>query len=181
LQWLKENKLDQAIINAYKKGAVIIGICGGYQILGKTLSDPLGVAGSAGIVTGLGILPIHTNFSSSKTVTQVELSYKSDRWYGYEIHMGETVFAKDLDLLPLDQSQKIFISHRKTIGTYIHGLFESIEIRKTIASLANIKDYKTPAKSWQQEQQQLYDQMADFISDNLDLAPILNYLDTRRS
>lgn len=176
LLWLKANKLDQAIIKAYHNGAVIVGICGGYQMLGKTLTDRLGIAGSAGIVEGLGILPTHTEFSAYKTIKQVEMSYKSDRWLGYEIHMGETIVLEQNNLPTLDNSRRIFVSD-KVIGTYIHGLCESPEIRSTIIELANIKNYEPYVIPWQQEQQQLYNQMADFIAANLNLSPISEYLD----
>ncbi|MFN3362231.1 MAG: cobyric acid synthase, partial [Pseudanabaenaceae cyanobacterium] len=80
LLWLRATNLDQAIINAYGRGAVIIGICGGYQMLGRTISDPTGNAGMAGEIAGLGLLPVRTVFHQYKIVQQVEIEYKFDRW-----------------------------------------------------------------------------------------------------
>lgn len=177
LQWLRANKLDEAIIKASKQGVLVIGICGGYQMLGQSLNDSWGIAGSPGNYRGLGLLPIHTEFGKNKTVKQVEINYQSDRWQGYEIHMGQTKILDNEDLQILNQcDQGIYISNNKIIGTYIHGLFESPKIRSTIIKLANIDNYQVGNITWQQYQQGIYDRMADFIETNLDLNPILEYL-----
>ncbi len=177
LQWLTANKLDEAIIKAAKQGTLIIGICGGYQILGQSLNDSMGIAGTPGNYEGLGLLPIHTEFSKNKTVKQVEINYQSDRWHGYEIHMGQTQILDKENMQILDHcDQAVYISKNKIIGTYIHGIFESPKIRSTIIKLANIDNYQAGDITWQQYRNEIYDRMADFIETNLDLNPVLEYL-----
>jgi len=68
----------------------VIGVCGGYQMLGEWLSDPAGVAGDAGEEPGLGLLPITTTFTAPKVVRQVTAQCEGRRWPAYEIHMGRT-------------------------------------------------------------------------------------------
>ncbi len=178
LQWLRQTKLDETIVTAANNGVIIVGICGGYQMLGKTLTDRWGRAGSPGTYRGLGLLPIHTEFTYPKTVKQVEISYQSDRWQGYEIHMGKTTLLDQNKLEILDQcNQEVYISNQQIIGTYIHGLFESPQIRKTIIELAKINNYKASDINWQQHQQILYDRMVDFIESHLKLNCILEYLE----
>ncbi|MDR0353511.1 MAG: cobyric acid synthase [Opitutaceae bacterium] len=88
LRWLRENGLAAAIIAAAKRGIPIVGLCGGFQLLGARLIDPEGVAGDAGDQPGLGLLPHQTVFQREKTVRQVTARCASRRWTAYEIHMG---------------------------------------------------------------------------------------------
>lgn len=99
LAWLRESGLEAQILKAEARGALIFGICGGYQMLGETLEDPLDVE-AGGSMRGLGLLPLKTTFTGRKTRTRVQgvfglcegaLNGLSGRELeGYEIHMGET-------------------------------------------------------------------------------------------
>jgi adenosylcobyric acid synthase len=94
LNWLRERQLDRAILHAHRNGSQVVGICGGYQMLGHSVSDPEGVEGRrGGQADGLGLLPVATRFLSRKETHQVCLRKHSDGLLlrGYEIHIGETL------------------------------------------------------------------------------------------
>ncbi len=94
LEWLRTTGLDAAILAAHRRGALILGVCGGYQMLGRSLSDPGGVAGQAGnAVPGLGLLPVETVFLPEKEVRTVRATFADDSWTAYEIHMGRSRIA----------------------------------------------------------------------------------------
>ena len=193
LQWLRTTGLDQAILSAHQRGIPIVGICGGYQMLGKYLGDREGLAGIAGEVEGLGLLPIRTEFLASKQVRQVQAIWKSEQsinqWMAYEIHMGVTKLINGIDaeqVKPLLQVLQIHgdreyydegITSDRVWGSYLHGLFESANIRQALTQLANIPEHQPAAISWQEHQQNLYNNMADLLEAHLDLTPIHRYLD----
>ena len=106
LLWLREHGLDANIKLAYAKGIQIIGMCGGYQMLGKKIFDPYEIESRHKTVDGLGLLDIETTFGKEKITCQVEaelidsswlthrgnncVSFDSELLRGYEIHMGES-------------------------------------------------------------------------------------------
>jgi adenosylcobyric acid synthase len=197
LQWLRTTGLDRAILEAHRNGVPIAGLCGGYQMLGKYLSDRSGVAGLSGDVEGLGLLPISTEFSEEKQVRQVQAIWRSgqiiDKWMTYEIHMGVTKLI-DSDcfnsglIKPLlqvegdrkDRNRGIHdegIQCDRVWGSYLHGLFESAHVRNALTRLANISEHQVSSISWLEHQQNLYNNMADLLEMHLDLTQIRSYLD----
>jgi adenosylcobyric acid synthase len=190
LQWLWSTGLASAILEAHQHGVPIVGICGGYQMLGQVLRDRQGVAGNAGEIRGLGLLPMRTEFMEVKQVRQVTAIYQTeqhtDRWNAYEIHMGITEPINNLDQSPpmqpflqIDdagtrrdegwQSDRVW-------GTYLHGIFESPQVRQSLVQLAKIANYQPAKILWQAHQQQLYNSMADLIETHLDLSAVCRYL-----
>ena len=122
---LKLNGWDSDIYALHAKGAEIIGICGGYQMLGKTISDPLGIEGTPQAVQGLGLLDVETIMAHEKTVREVIAHAPAigANVSGYEIHLGETTGADCA-------RPTAFIAGRpdgarslngKVWGTYLHG------------------------------------------------------------
>lgn len=145
LKWLRERGFEGPIQKFAHRGGVVFGICGGYQMLGKTLSDPHHVEGG-GTVEGLGLLPVRTVFEAEKVTTQVTgtiekvnglmaaLSGKKMR--GYEIHMGITTLEEDTQhwvgiehegVAKLDGAQ-----WKNVYGSYVHGIFDEQEVAETI-------------------------------------------------
>ncbi|NUN65099.1 cobyric acid synthase [Pseudanabaena biceps] len=190
LQWLRTSGLAAVILKAHSQGVPIVGICGGYQMLGQSLSDRDGVAGVSGEVAGLGLLPIKTEFMAMKQVRQVQAIWQSDlsldSWLAYEIHMGSTNLVdcglskfKYLPLLEVQSDRAIQaegLQGDRVWGTYLHGLFESAQVRQALTQMANIQEHQTSPTSWQEHQQQMYDNMADLLETYLDLLPIRHYL-----
>jgi adenosylcobyric acid synthase len=190
LQWLRQTGLATAIQQAAQRGVPIVGICGGYQMLGQRLSDPEGHAGLAGDLPGLGLLPIATQFATRKQVRQVTAIEQAETWQAYEIHMGQThLLTPDSNasgislaaqpLVEIDMQGKWhkegmqYRSDQGSVwGTYLHGLFEATSMRQKLARLAQVPDYRPGATPWQAHQSALYSQMADFLEEYCNLEPI---------
>ncbi|NBV34565.1 MAG: cobyric acid synthase, partial [Proteobacteria bacterium] len=90
LAWLRSSGMADAVLAAHQRGALIIGICGGFQMLGQYLSDPTGIAGERGEMVGLGLLPVETLFFEEKQLGTVKVRFEDEVWDAYEIHMGRT-------------------------------------------------------------------------------------------
>jgi adenosylcobyric acid synthase len=181
LRWLRANGLDRAIVAAARRGVLIIGICGGYQILGERLFDESGVAGDMGDEQGLGLLPHRTRFESKKIVRQVTLTSLGHSWTAYEIHMGRTAPcgpAAPLHMVSDAQgSRPEGMQLGNVWGTYLHGWFESPEVRQRVATAAKFSAYTPAPVSWSQKRRAIYDQMADHVAAHVNLEPIKRYLD----
>ncbi|NML73596.1 cobyric acid synthase [Rhizobium sp. S-51] len=129
LQDLRANGWDSDISTHVRRGGRVIGICGGYQMLGRTVSDPLGLEGESRSVPGLGLLEVDTVMAPEKTVrNSVARSLEYDAGLsGYEIHLGLTS-GPDCDRAPVtidgrpDGARSL---DGKVMGTYLHGLFTS--------------------------------------------------------
>ena len=113
---LRRNGCAQAILRAHRNGKQVIGICGGYQMLGQTVNDPDGIEGSINSLPGLGLLPIHTTMTAEKTTCQVTFQFNGQMCQGYEIHQG--VSDTDQAILQTDHC----------IGTYIHGFLDNAPV-----------------------------------------------------
>ncbi|PTX92386.1 cobyric acid synthase [Opitutus sp. ER46] len=181
LNWLHATGLGAAIVAAAERGVPVIGICGGYQILGRRVSDPQGVAGDAGDVPGLGLLPTTTTFESQKIVRQVTATCGGESWMAYEIHMGRTQI--DAGAMPLQEVCDADGSVRpegvrcgKVWGTYLHGWFEAAAVRRRVAELAGITSYAAHPVPWAQRRLAIYDAMAEHIERHLNLEPVRRYL-----
>ncbi len=113
---LRRNGCAQAILRAHRNGKLVVGICGGYQMLGQTVNDPDGIEGSISSLPGLGLLPIHTTMTAEKTTRQVTFPFNGQTCQGYEIHQG--VSDSDQAILQTDHC----------IGTYIHGFLDNAPV-----------------------------------------------------
>lgn len=119
---LRRNGLAKAILTAHKAGKPIVGICGGYQMLGQTVNDPDGVEGNIASLPGLGLLDIHTTMTSGKTTRQVEFLFEGTPCRGYEIHQGES--GRDADGVWQKESAP-YIWQDGVMGTYMHGILDN--------------------------------------------------------
>lgn len=143
LLWMRENGMEASILKEASRGALIFGICGGYQMLGETLSDPYGVE-AGGTVRGMGLIPMDTVFAKSKTRTRVTGTFGriSGDWSplsgveleGYEIHMGESVLKNGAvaatrirDAVSETEKAEGAVSG-SVCGTYVHGVFDREEV-----------------------------------------------------
>ena len=119
---LRRNGCAQAIQHAHRNGKLVIGICGGYQMLGQTVNDPEGIEGSISSLPGLGLLPINTTMTQEKTTRQVTFQFDGQECQGYEIHQG--VSDTDEAILQTDHC----------IGTYIHGFLDNAPVIEHLLS-----------------------------------------------
>ncbi len=111
---LRKLHIDETLLQAHRNGKTIVGICGGYQMLGKTIDDPLAIEGSVQSREGLGLLSINTVMQPEKTTRQVTFSLQGITCRGYEIHQGVST-----------ESRQPVLIESNCIGTYIHGLFDN--------------------------------------------------------
>ena len=129
LKWLRQNGLEAEILKQASRGTPVFGVCGGLQMLGKSVSDPHGTEGG-GELAGMGLLPVETVFAKEKTRTQTEGRFAgltgvfrdlNGLYYrGYEIHMGQS-----------DNASAV-VQQGSVYGSYIHGLFDENGVAETI-------------------------------------------------
>ena len=186
--WLTASGLVQTIRDFATRGRPIVGVCGGFQMLGETLNDPHSHDGTGGTRTALGLLPVTTVFEKHKTVRQVTATFSTDSWMPYEIHMGTTslsqnssaatshVFACSTESL-MEFNEGIL--QNNVMGTYLHGCFESPAFRRHLCAMARPElaaESLVNPEPWHLKKDRIYDGMADLIGQHLNLEPILNYL-----
>ena len=145
---LRRNGVAQAILHAHHNGKTIVGICGGYQMLGQTVSDPEGIEGSIHSLPGLGLLPIDTIMTTEKTTTRVEFEFEGEKCFGYEIHQGRST------------TEKLILQEKNCIGTYLHGFLDNEPV---INSLLKDKESSTPTMSLEEFKNHQYDLLADHV------------------
>ena len=161
---LRRNGCAQAIVRAHREGRVVVGICGGYQMLGQMVSDPDGIEGSITSLPGLGLLPIHTTMTAEKTTRQVTFQFDGQTCQGYEIHQGKS-----------DTDQPIMQTDH-CIGTYIHGFLDNAPVIDYL--LKGRTTGHTPVQSladWKEEQ---YDRLAEHVRQHVDMDAIYKILTT---
>ena len=133
LDYLRSSGLGSSILRVIEKNVVIVGICGGYQILGKSINDPHSIESEIGMVEALGILDIQTTMFPEKTLTRKEGKHlpSGTMIYGYEIHHGSTAGNLSPLLHFSDQSTCGSIHPQLPVwGAYLHGIFDSDSFRR---------------------------------------------------
>jgi adenosylcobyric acid synthase len=180
LRWLRANGLADAIVAASERGALVIGVCGGFQMLGESLTDETGHAGDAGDEPGLGLLPAETRFGSAKTLRQVAVRCGSSEWRAYEIHMGNTRALADVEPLQMVHddtgTRPEGMRLGKVWGTYLHGWFESPSLRAQVAAAAGMNQHRPHPVPWAEQRTKVYRAMAEHLAAHVDLDPIRRYL-----
>ena len=161
LEWLRARQLDVWIQRQHQGGAQIVGICGGYQILGECVQDPHQVESARREAAGLGLLPVRTVLTQRKQVRAVraKLSWGPEV-DAYEIHMGVTERPTAAEPFAWIDGQPEGIVVNNCWGTYLHGLFEHPE---TVRRLLNVEPKPLAPKA------EMYDRLADWFSAHADL------------
>lgn len=118
MQELRLNGAAEAIVRAYKNGKQIVGICGGYQMLGQMIEDPDGIEGTIKQQPGLGLLDTSTTMTAEKTTRQVTFQFNGTECQGYEIHQGESKGTDGSELPDI-------VVRDNCMGTYIHGILDN--------------------------------------------------------
>jgi adenosylcobyric acid synthase len=165
LMELRRNGCAQAIQRAHRDGKMVVGICGGYQMLGQTVNDPDGIEGSITSLPGLGLLPIHTTMTREKTTRQVTFTFEGQECQGYEIHQG--VSDTDEAILQTDHC----------IGTYIHGFLDNAPVIEHLLSKFAVQrsplNNHADLRAFKDEQ---YDKLAAHVRQHVDIKRIYDIL-----
>jgi adenosylcobyric acid synthase len=180
LAWLRRSGFDGLLAALALSGASLAGICGGYQMLGRRISDPMGVEGPPGGEEGLGFLPGETLFEPSKETTRVTGATLPGEGFpgsrplpveGYEIHMGRTILprgARPLLSLGGGRTDGAVSAGGRIWGTYLHGIFDSGEFREEwLRSLGRQGTGK--ALPFREVREQAFDRLADEVEAALDM------------
>lgn len=166
LKWLNETGCGSAVKRAYKLNLPILGICGGYQILGMQLEDPSGVEGEVTCETGLGLLNVHTRMDSLKTTQKTTLVWNDKRLNGYEIHQGIThPIFNDKVWMENESGECLGVKEACAMGTYLHGIFENESFRTWFLEElgAQVGDWEYQAKK-----EESYNRWASHLEMSLD-------------
>lgn len=159
---LRRSGLAQAILQAHDRGRTVMGICGGFQMLGLTISDPHAIEGDIPSLPGLGLLPVHTTLAPEKTTRQVEFSFHGHACRGYEIHQGVS-----------DTSQPIVVGDH-CLGTYIHGILDNPPILSHLLASAPEQQDETPDP--QEFRNEQYDLLAQHVRSHIDIPRLYDIL-----
>ncbi|MEQ2456760.1 cobyric acid synthase [Flavonifractor hominis] len=191
LRWLRQSGLEGAILKHAARGGAVVGICGGYQMLGQTVSDPDGVE-SGGTLRGLGLLPAETVFQGEKTRTRVSGTFKAPEgifaamsgvpFEGYEIHMGRTASTAQPLVGFTDQTGEAHtdgLTAGNVWGCYVHGIFDKAECAAALVNCllrAKGLDRQAASVDWQAYAQLQYDKLAEGLRASLDMEQIYRIL-----
>ena len=199
LIFLEESGISDEIPKLSRRGTMVIGICGGYQILGRQINDPLHVESSRDSIQGLGLLKTVTTFAKEKQTYQVkahmlehkQLFHVDEELMGYEIHMGETTFDGHNSVNPfariteragkmVDMQDGCVSADGNVMGTYIHGIFDNDGFRSKLMNYLRLKKglkttdgYRADFKTIKERR---YNELADTVRRNLDMKIVYDML-----
>ncbi len=198
LLWMRSNGVEAALL-AYAKAGLIAGICGGMQMLGVHILDPLGME-TAGTVAGLGLLPINTTMQPQKVTSLTNGTLATGSLFGqpmndvklsgYEIHIGETaylegstVFAtlerqRQVDGLAAPHSDGCIAQDGRIFGTYLHGVFDEDSFRHSFIRAARAYHGLAPSRvfdAWKEKRHASLDRLADTVQESLDITAIFSW------
>ena len=190
LRWLRQSGLEAAILKYAAAGGAVVGICGGYQMLCRTISDPEGVE-AGGDMRGMGLLEADTVFLGEKERTRVSgrmehacgvfRELNGVPFTGYEIHMGQT--SGQTNLSRLEQNGRIKtdgMAQENVWGSYVHGIFDQGEFAWAFVSCLLRAKGLDPARGvedWEDYKQRQYDLLADGVRQSMDMEKIYRILE----
>ncbi|SHE91772.1 cobyric acid synthase [Alkalibacter saccharofermentans] len=188
--YLKETGMKEQVLKLHKKGVPIFGICGGYQILGKKIIDYGNYESRVNEIDGLGLIDSITTIFQGKRTEQVngKLCFDyfgnklRDRVSGYEIHMGVTELKEDINpmlILSTGEREGAVKDGGLVSGTYLHGIFDNEEPRKTILNAIRkdkgVENGKA-TESFSQFKEKQYSQLGEVLERSLDIDKIIGIM-----
>ena len=181
LEYLQRRGTAELVREAYRRGKRVVGICGGYQMLGLRVEDPLHVEGSRESVEGIGLLPVVTVMGREKVVCQSDFLFRGNAAWGcrgYQIHMGETRMEGDGAAEPLnvlaDGGTEGCWRDERCWGTYMHGILDN---RAVLDELAGGQGGGlSPERTYAEYKEQQYDLLAERVREALDMEYIYRTL-----
>ena len=187
---LQRTGMAEAIQNYIAAGGTVLGICGGFQMLGQQVVDPQGLEGEAGKYQGLELLPIKTLITGHKVARQRQVTSNFPQAglpvAGYEIHQGRSrlvespnIRADSYPSLFDDPTLGMVDSGQAVWGTYLHGLFDNGPWRRAwlnrLRQQRGLKSLPTGVSNYREQREALLDSLATTVETHLDLTPILSF------
>jgi len=187
---LQRSGMAEAIQNYMHAGGTVLGICGGFQMMGEYLADPEGIEGPDGRYKGLQLVPIRTVITPRKIARQRETSSQYPQMglpiSGYELHQGRTQLVPPeeatssslkFDFLFEDKSLGIVDTRQALWGTYLHGLFDNGPWRRAwlncLRQQRGLSSLPTGVANFREQREMMLDGLADAVEAHLDLSPLL--------
>ena len=190
LLWLRQSGLEAAVRKLAQAQTPVLGVCGGYQMLGQTLDDPAGTeSGKPLSLAGLGLLPTRTTFDAQKRRTQVRAvalgaPFAGARMTGYEIHNGRTTVNGEPFCHLADGTPEGCVC-KNVFGTYLHGLFDSGELTQALVKLLcarkGISPRETRPTSMAEYRQAQFDLLADGVRGALDMGAVYRAMGIKKA
>jgi len=196
LQYLHHSGLASSILLKAKAGTPVVGICGGYQMLGQRILDPQGVESTEAEFSGLGLLDVVTTFAPEKSTRQVRARVLSDlgllsgtkgqELEGYEIHMGQTESREKLNAFQVfetpqgatDYGDGTLNERGTVLGTYLHGLFHNPDFTQAfLASLRRRWGLPESKEGVAASKEEPYDKLAEVVRRSLNIAAIYKIME----
>ncbi|MDR1044394.1 MAG: cobyric acid synthase [Candidatus Adiutrix sp.] len=193
MQYLEESGLAERLRQLGGQGRAIVGLCGGFQMLGRMIHDPHGVESPLGRIPGLALLDVETSLARDKQTLQSALTLREGpgllagcgglRLNGYEIHMGQTVPGPEAIILADGEAGPAGAVNRagNVLGSYLHGFFDSLEFtRAFLDRLRQAKGLERGAESdesliaYRQFKEREYDRLADLVEAHLPFPKLLD-------
>lgn len=180
MQDIRGNGVAEAVIQVCNAGKKVIGICGGYQMLGKSIEDPKGVEGEQKSVEGLGLLPLQTVITREKITEQRTFRFhdRQEICRGYEIHMGKTVPLPGIPACPLNRlengEEDGYRKDENCWGTYMHGILDNTSVRNALA--AGFSTEESSPFDYIAFKEQQYDLLAAHVRSAVDMDYIYSTL-----
>lgn len=181
---LHRTGMAEEIQNYIAAGGTVLGICGGYQMLGKILADPEGIEGQEGRYKGLGLFPIRTVIAGQRVARQrtVTSNFPQEGLpvTGYEIHQGRSRLMEDATgthFLFDDPNLGLVDSGQSVWGTYLHGIFDNGPWRRAwlnrLRQQRGLKSLPTGVSNYREQREMMLDTLADLVEPHLNLTPFL--------
>jgi len=190
LDWLEKTGWRAKIKEYAENGGHVVGICGGYQMLGREVQDPEGLEGKPGTSRGLNLLPHMTVLKAPKTTTLTRFAWDGVMGCGYEIHMGQTTLPENSGKEKSDMPGWLMVMERnrqscqapdgavfengRIMGTYMHGFFDTPAILKKWLTCLGLDGLEPPDKSAMQVRNRQYDLLARHFENHVDVDTIIS-------
>jgi adenosylcobyric acid synthase len=180
LQWLHTTGWAEKIQTYARHGGHVLGICGGYQMLGNYVHDPDGIEGRPGTTAGLNLLPVETELKAPKVTTLTQFYRQDARGHGYEIHMGQTTRNGGVSLFrvasrnsaPSSDEDGCVSAEFDSMGTYIHGIFDNPAITRFWLDHIGLKDIAVSPLEGLEARQREYALLAEHFERYIDVAAV---------
>jgi len=181
LKWLRKTGWSDELFSYIYNGGHILGICGGYQMMGEHVHDPKGLEGNPGSTRGLCLLPTETFLKSPKTTTLTKFSWDDIHGRGYEIHMGRTKINNGDSMFKVHErngescksTDGCMLNRFHIMGTYIHGMFDNPGIIKRWLETIGLGNIEVPKTHGPMGRNTEYDLLAEHFENYIDTKKIL--------